>query len=266
MVDILEALKAGKASKRGRKPKISTRVSRKNEIYYTKELLKISEELKAEGAEIIALVNLNDRMIGDAIVPSWSKKAAKLVASGVTSRVTGLAGTLAAKVVLGQAGSATDRLKVQLKNISGLDVTMMMNNDKKFDEAINNNILANTSLIKSIPKQYHSKVDRLVLTALQEGKRKDWLADEVKKLGDITDNRARLIARDQIGKIDSQIREIRQRDLGIKGYYWICRMDGRERKKHHDRHQLYFSWDNPPNDGHAGMPVNCRCEDEPAIE
>lgn len=266
MVDIYDALKAGKKAKRARKPKISTRVSRKNEIYYTKELLQISKDLKAEGLQIIEAVNLDDRMIADALVPAWVKKAAKVVSEGVTSRVSKTAGNLASKVVLGQAGDASERLKIQIKNISNVDVTMMMQNDKTFDDVVDQNIIANASLIKSIPKQYHERVERLVLTALQEGRGNKWLSDELKKVGEITDNRARLIARDQITKIDSQIRETRQRNLGIKGYYWICKMDGKERKEHHERHRQLIMWDDPPSDGHAGIPVGCRCEDEPYIE
>ncbi len=266
MVDIIDALRAGKKAKRGRKPRISTRVSRKTEIYYTKELLKISDQLKAEGLEIANAVDFQANAIGDALVPNWARKAKKLITEGVSKRVSKVAESLASKVVFGQAGDASERLKIQLKNISGLDVSFMMENDKAFDEKVKNNILANVSLIKSIPEQYHAKIERLVLTALQEGRGKQWLADEVKKLGDATDNRARIIAGDQIRKIDSQINEARQRNLGIKSYYWVSKMDGEERKAHHDRHRKIIMWDDPPPDGHAGMPVNCRCESEPIIE
>lgn len=52
------------------------------------------------------------------------------------------------------------------------------------------------------------------MNALQTGQTNDDLAQEIKKLGHSTDNRARLIARDQMGKINGGINKKRQTSMG----------------------------------------------------
>lgn len=69
-------------------------------------------------------------------------------------------------------------------------------------------------MIKSIPSQYTDKLEALVMKALQTGQANDDLAQEIKKLGHSTDNRARLIARDQMGKINGGINKKCQTSMG----------------------------------------------------
>ena len=57
-------------------------------------------------------------------------------------------------------------------------------------------------MIKLIPSQYTDKLEALVMNALQTGQTNEELAQEIKKLGHSTDFRARLIAADQMGKIN----------------------------------------------------------------
>ena len=82
----------------------------------------------------------------------------------------------------------------------------------------------------------------------------------------VTRRKAQLIARDQVGKHVSAINEGQNKSIGVKSYIWDCMMDGRERPEHEERHGKEFFYENPPWDGHAGFPINCRCHQRAVID
>lgn len=125
--------------------------------------------------------------------------------------------------------------------------------------------LQNINLIKSIPTQLHEKLRYKFVEAVQKGKRWETLVDEVQELGQVTRNRARLIARDQIGKLNGQLTQIRQEEIGVKQYIWRTSLDERVRKLHVHREGEIFDWANPPDDGHPGEPIRCRCYAEAVL-
>lgn len=73
--------------------------------------------------------------------------------------------------------------------------------------------------------------------------------------------RARLIARDQTGKLFGNLSKERQQGIGIEKYLWGSVRDGAVRDSHRARDdgKTLFSWDKPPEDGHPGQPIECRC-------
>lgn len=125
--------------------------------------------------------------------------------------------------------------------------------------------LQNINLIKSIPTQLHEKLRYKFVEAVQKGKRWETLVDEVQELGQVTRNRAKLIARDQIGKLNGQLTKIRQEEIGVKQYIWRTSLDERVRKLHVHREGETFDWANPPDDGHPGEPIRCRCYAEAVL-
>lgn len=125
--------------------------------------------------------------------------------------------------------------------------------------------LQNINLIKSIPAQLHEKLRYKFVDAVQKGKRWEEVAKEIEELTGATRKRARLIARDQIGKLNGQLTQLRQKQTGIKSYIWRTSLDERVRKLHVSREGEQFDWDNPPNDGHPGEAINCRCYAEAVL-
>jgi SPP1 gp7 family putative phage head morphogenesis protein len=67
------------------------------------------------------------------------------------------------------------------------------------------------------------------------------LADEVQDRYGVSESRAQLIARDQIGKLYGNVHEARQRDLGLKAYFWRTAQDERVREEHAAREGERFS-------------------------
>lgn len=77
------------------------------------------------------------------------------------------------------------------------------------------------------------------------------------------EGRARFIARNEIGNLQADLVRLRAQAMGANRYRWVSRDDARVRPLHAARHGKVFSWDAPPEDGHPGEPVGCRCVADP---
>lgn len=133
------------------------------------------------------------------------------------------------------------------------------------DEALKLAEWQNISLIKTIPQQLHEKLRYRMVEALRKGESYKSLAADLEKLLDIPKRRATLIARDQIGKLNGRLTQLRQENIGVKSYIWRGSLDERERLSHVEREGKEFRWDNPPDDGHPGQPILCRCSAEAVL-
>jgi SPP1 gp7 family putative phage head morphogenesis protein len=131
----------------------------------------------------------------------------------------------------------------------------------------------NVKLIKSIPEKLLSDVDDIVSRGFRRGDRYEAMAEEITSRFDVTESRAKLIARDQIGSLNGELTKVRQESLGATTYVWRTARDERVRgnpggkypdadPSHWDREGQVFSWADPPEDGHPGSAINCRCSSE----
>jgi SPP1 gp7 family putative phage head morphogenesis protein len=130
----------------------------------------------------------------------------------------------------------------------------------------------NALLIKDIPTKTMNQIQQLSTQALLSGKTVSDMTSEVYDImaerTDVTDSRAKLIARDQVAKLNGQLTQQRQRDIGVEGYIWRTVGDERVRDTHEEVDGQYFSWDNPPSetdDNHPGEDYQCRCWAEPVL-
>lgn len=117
----------------------------------------------------------------------------------------------------------------------------------------------NIGLIKSIPEQYLDTLHGRVVAAVRKGTSLRDMTAQIRQTYDLPRQRAELIARDQIGKLNGDLTEYRQTNIGVKKYRWRGVLDERERDEHVAREGQEFEWDNPPADGHPGKPIRCRC-------
>lgn len=123
----------------------------------------------------------------------------------------------------------------------------------------------NIQLIKSIPVESLGRMQNKIVNALQTGQTmRDTQKAIVEEFG-VASRRAELIARDQVGKLNGQLTELRQTDIGVDSYVWRGVLDSRERPEHVAREGKVFRWDQPPDDGHPGQPIQCRCIAEPNL-
>lgn len=124
----------------------------------------------------------------------------------------------------------------------------------------------NVGLIKSLPEEYYKKINVAINNMTVTGKSADSIVDTLLDIGIKTENRARLIARDQTQKLNAAITQKRQENLGITQYTWSSSQDERTRPEHIKNHGKVFSWRSPPaKTGHPGEDINCRCVALPII-
>lgn len=124
----------------------------------------------------------------------------------------------------------------------------------------------NASLIKSIQRGYHGEIEKLSMQALTSGRGTEDLAGEITDRFGVGERHARLIARDQVGKLTGQLNASRQRELGISKFTWTTAGDERVRDEHVELDGKVFDYDDPPDEGLPGEPICCRCTAEPVFE
>lgn len=257
--------------KRGRKAKARpVRVSRKLELDYTRVLLNIVDEMHTETVNALMPLTKQTNNVGDSKMVADSlfsdfKAAFSRTANTVKARVSGIAETLAKTVVSKQREVSDGQLSDMIFKRTGIDFSGLMQ-DSVLQEALDEAVAANVALITSIPQQYLDRVEQAVMVALQAGTLNDTLADELAKIKGVTDNRAKLIARDQLGKINSRLSQIRQQSLGITHYFWSTSQDERVRKRHARWDGDRIAWDTPTIDGHPGQAIRCRCTAIPDLD
>lgn len=174
------------------------------------------------------------------------------------------------------------RLAMQRSLRKGLGIdTLAIFDDPRISEALQVGSMEMSQLIVSIPGEYLGKVARAVTDnylgrSLPEGRS---LLEQIKHIGGVTENRAKLIARDQTSKLTGIINQTRQQGIGIDEYIWRTVKDERVVGRpggiypdgnkvhgdHYHREGKKFRWDTPPPDGHPGHPIQCRCWAEPII-
>lgn len=124
----------------------------------------------------------------------------------------------------------------------------------------------NARLITSVPETVFSGIEGIAARGVMEGTSTDDLADDILDQVDMSERRAQLIARDQVGKLNGDITKYRQETIGIEEYRWSTSKDSRVRPAHAAREGLIFRWDRPPVDGHPGKAIYCRCVALPVID
>ncbi len=146
-----------------------------------------------------------------------------------------------------------------------LGVTLKLN-EPYLSEQLDSFARENARLIKSIPGDELDRIEGLVQRGLRAGRGYDDLAKEVRHRVDVSESRSRLIARDQTQKLNSNLTELRQKEVGVRSYIWQTSRDERVRSRHAANQGKEFRWDDPPSSGHPGAGVNCRCYAAPVLE
>lgn len=125
----------------------------------------------------------------------------------------------------------------------------------------------NVHLIKTLPEKHFSTLQSSVLSAITRGTRVEDIEEMIDDRFDKMRTNAELIARDQVGKLNGQLTEMAQTDLGVTKYIWRTAGDDRVRSTHAHHAGETFFWSDPPSDtGHPGQDFQCRCYPEPVLD
>lgn len=176
-----------------------------------------------------------------------------------------------------------DRLKLQasLSKALGVPYVSIFDNDAVRETAELMGAQA-VHLITTVPEIYYDKIQQAVMKTYQQERLQEGrgLIQEIRELNNLTYERAKLIAVDQTNKMHGMITQTRQTQLGIEEYYWRTAGDSRVvgdptglypkptklHGNHYVRNRKIFRWDEPPDDGHPGWPIRCRCHADPRVD
>jgi len=120
----------------------------------------------------------------------------------------------------------------------------------------------NATLIKGMTDDLVKNVQTAVLNSVIQGNSHAKLKGELVDILRVSDNRAKLIARDQTAKLNSDLTRRRHRDAGIDDYIWRTAEDERVRARHRPLDGQRYSYGEPTGaeDGlPPGQPIQCRC-------
>ncbi|MGL4652613.1 phage head morphogenesis protein [Cetobacterium sp.] len=155
---------------------------------------------------------------------------------------------------------AINQVNGQVKNIKAVNIKEQAFYDEK---VIKQQIKDNVKLIKAEPEKYLRSYDKQVQKLVKESVEDGWstktLKETIKRATGIEDNRANLIARDQVGKIFGEATKTQFKGIGLKKFEWVTVGDNRVRETHADRAGQIYEWDNPPDGQIPGSDYQCRC-------
>ncbi len=155
-----------------------------------------------------------------------------------------LAALLPAAQAAGKSSQAHSR--AELQRLFGMTVKASKEGDKAVLEAF-------------VREQFE------LFSKLQEEVIAKTIANEKLEALRLAENRAKLIAADQVHKIGAEALAYYGRSIGSPGYWWITRKDERVRPGHRALHGTRQTWDNPPvtspkeGRNHPSQAIMCRC-------
>lgn len=130
----------------------------------------------------------------------------------------------------------------------------------------------NVNLIQSIESRYLEEVRSVVEAGVRSGRQTRLLAKDIEARYGVSQSRARLIARDQVSKLNAQISRSRMEEVGVEDYIWRTAGDERVRDRHRELEGTFHSWDDPPivdersaRREHPGGDYQCRCIAQPVL-
>ena len=117
-------------------------------------------------------------------------------------------------------------------------------------------------------------LERVVAEWVRRGERVEDLTIELQRRLSIGARHARLIARDQVGKLTSHIQNDTLKSAGVEYYIWRTVKDQRVRDEHERLEGMRFAVNGPGAPGagvrgehsHPGQAIQCRCYRQPVIE
>lgn len=170
-------------------------------------------------------------------------------------------------IVQASAGDVDRQLRAAFQK-KGMTVRLTWN--RRIADVTRAAINENVALIRSIPVQYHQRVETAVYEAVRAGSDLHTLYTTLEKSYDITQDRAKLIARDQHSKIVSDTTRERLKSAGITQAIWRHSHAGKEpRQSHVEADGKKYDVDKGMYlDGEwtfPGREINCRCYCVPVV-
>ena len=172
------------------------------------------------------------------------------------------------------AKSAAQRSSASLRSIlkkGGWTVKFKMT--RAMQDILAATVAENVSLIRSIPSEFSTQVEGLVMRSVTVGRDLSVLSKSLEKKFDLPRNRAILISRDQNNKATAVFTRARYLEMGIKQAIWLHSAGGKKPRPTHVRnsgkkYDVEKGWLDPAVGRYIwpGTEINCRCVARPVVK
>lgn len=278
--ELIEKLNEGKVT-RDRKAQ-PIKPAKAAEVWYRKQLLAVVAQLKEA-----AISAFSDSKFADEITPEeqiiLNRKLSTATDRMRAINIDQLAMQISRSFVSRGFRINEKRASDEYQSIFGVDVARLAAGDT-ISQQVEVSLVENVNLIKSIQNDFINDIGKHIRDRLYAGERSTGLIQLIHERGDVTINRAKFIARDQTAKLNADLNEARNKDLGIDLYIWGGTGDARERDSHSVMNGMLCKYSDPTvySDDmgktwkkrkriggvelHPGKDYQCRCVSRPYIK
>ena len=154
------------------------------------------------------------------------------------------------------------------RRVLGVDLAAVVKSED-LDDLLRTAATRNAGLIRSLGDNAVQRVQQTVTTALLSGTPVSELKKQIAADFGVSDSRAKLIARDQMAKLNSDMNRFRHEQAGIEKYTWRTSQDERVRERHQRLDGRIYAYGEPTGaEGGLppGQPVQCRCIAQAIVE
>lgn len=156
----------------------------------------------------------------------------------------------------------------QVVRVMGFDPTL---GESWLGSLLESFVQENVKLVKSVSKDYHDKLDTIVLQGVRRGESTAEIGRQITEAGGVSERRGRFIARDQIGTVHGELTKRRQENAGLTRFRWSTSDDARVRDSHRHLDGKEYTWaEGARNDRGEriwpGTDYQCRCTAEVVLE
>jgi SPP1 gp7 family putative phage head morphogenesis protein len=141
----------------------------------------------------------------------------------------------------------------------------------------------NAQLLNELKDDELDRVSGIIQRGIQTGASEEQIKDEIEETFETVENHSKLIAIDQIAKLNASVTKLRQQEIGISTYVWRTRLDERVRPRHRvlegklcqwQDSTVYLNsksgkWENRETIKatlvHTGVDPRCRCVPQPDL-
>lgn len=162
----------------------------------------------------------------------------------------------------------TKQFAASVKRAIGVDVGAIVR-EEDLASLLETASVRNAALIKGLADETVKRVANSVTTALMQGTPAAELRKTLSADFGFSDRRAKVIARDQIAKLNSDMNRFRHQQADINKYRWRTSQDERVRPLHRSLDGKIYAYGEPTGAEQGlppGQPVLCRCIAQAIVE
>lgn len=114
------------------------------------------------------------------------------------------------------------------------------------EDLINKWVYESVQNITSYPQEYLGKIQEIITWGYTTHQPMVNVYRRIEKLTGDTRAHAKMIARDQMGTLNSRMTRYEHESMGVSKYKWVTKRDSRVRECHRELDGHIFDWNNPP--------------------